>query len=86
LLLLKSISSVFLPEQSKRKSQFDGGRMRKLIPVVVGLTLLFVGMPSVLRAAQITVPEIDPTSGMAAAALLAGVVAMIRGRRKTAND
>jgi hypothetical protein len=64
--------------------------MRKLLrvtmPAMVGLTLLVIGAPSVLRAAPIGVPEIDPTTSMAAAALLAGVVMMIRGRRKTSTD
>jgi hypothetical protein len=60
--------------------------MRKLLgvtlPVIVGLALMVIGAPSVLRATG-AVPEIDPTSGMAAMALLSGVVMMIRGRRKT---
>jgi hypothetical protein len=59
--------------------------LRVTVPVVVGLTLLVMGTPSVLRA-TVGIPEIDPTSGMAAIALLGGVVMMIRGRRKTSTD
>ena len=55
---------------------------RVIVPVVLGLTLLIIATPSVLRASWIyAVPEIDPTSGMSALALLAGVVLMIRARR-----
>jgi hypothetical protein len=53
--------------------------MRKLIAVM----LLILGTSTVLMAGTIlTVPEIDPTTGMAAIALLAGSVLVIRGRRK----
>jgi hypothetical protein len=53
--------------------------MRKLIAVM----LLVLGTSSVSMAASWTsVPEIDPTSSMAAMALLAGAVLVIRGRRK----
>ena len=55
---------------------------RVIVPVVLGLTLLIIATPSVLRASWISpVPEIEPTSGMSALALLAGVVLMIRARR-----
>jgi hypothetical protein len=67
-----------------------GDGMRKLLrvamPVFVGLTLLVIGTPSALRAQITVVPEIDPASGMAAMALLTGVVMMIRGRHKTSTD
>ena len=54
--------------------------MRKLIAVI----LLVLGTSSVSMAASwtVSVPEIDPTSSMAAMALLAGAVLVIRGRRK----
>jgi hypothetical protein len=52
--------------------------MRKLIAVM----LLVLGTSSVSMAASWTVPEVDPTSSMAAMALLAGAVLVIRGRRK----
>jgi uncharacterized membrane protein YozB (DUF420 family) len=62
--------------------------LRVIVPVVAAVALLLMGMPSLLRAQGWieAVPEIDPTTGMAAVALLAGVVMMIRGRRKTSTD
>jgi hypothetical protein len=61
--------------------------MRKLVrvamPVVAALALVVIGAPSVLRAAgAIVAPEIDPSTGLAAVALLAGAVLVVRGRRK----
>jgi len=61
--------------------------MRKLlrvtVPVIAGLGLLVIGAPSVLRAGlSVVAPEIDPSTGMAAVALLASAVMVIRGRRK----
>ena len=50
------------------------------LPVVAVVALLVVGAPSSLWANN--VPEIDPSSGMSALALLAGAVAVIRGWRK----
>jgi hypothetical protein len=53
--------------------------MSKLIAVM----LLILGTSTVLMAqGGITVPEIDPTTAMAAVALLAGAALVIRGRRK----
>lgn len=54
--------------------------MRKFI---VGM-LLALGTSTVMMAAPgpTPFPEIDPTTGMAAMALLAGAVLVIRGRRK----
>jgi hypothetical protein len=52
------------------------------LPVIAVATLLVIGNPSSLWAAFFTVPEIDPSSGMAAMALLAGAVLVIRGWRK----
>jgi hypothetical protein len=58
--------------------------MRKLgkaaLPVLAVVALLVVGAPSSLWA--YTVPEIDPSSGMSALALLAGAVVVIRSWRK----
>ena len=50
-------------------------------PVLAVVALLVVGAPNSLWAFT-SVPEIDPSSGMAALALLAGVVAIVRGWRK----
>jgi hypothetical protein len=59
--------------------------MRKLLRVtalsVSGLTLLILGSTAVSWAAPI--PEIDPSSGMSALALLAGALLVIRARRDT---
>jgi hypothetical protein len=61
-----------------------GGHMyrsgKAALPVVAVVALLVVGAPSSLWA-NVT-PEIDPSSGMSALALLAGAVAVIRGWRK----
>jgi hypothetical protein len=64
--------------------------MRKLIkatlPVIAAVTVLVIGNPSSLWAGRPhpspVVPEIDPSSGMAAIALLAGAVLVIREWRK----
>jgi hypothetical protein len=53
------------------------------LPVIVVLALLVIGTPTVSRAGgALPAPEIDPTTGMAAVALMAGAVLIIRGRRK----
>lgn len=58
--------------------------MRKLAkgvwPVLAVATLFIIGNPSALWATA--VPEIDPSSGMTALALLAGAVVVIRSCRK----
>ena len=57
---------------------------KAVLPVIAVVALLVIAAPGSLWAA-ITfspVPEIDPSSGMSAFALLAGAVALIRGRRK----
>jgi hypothetical protein len=57
-------------------------RFAKLVlPVVAVAALLIVLDPSSLWATP-PVPEIDPSSGTAALALLAGAVLVIRGRFK----
>jgi hypothetical protein len=53
---------------------------KAVLPVIAAVALVVIGSPSSLWA--IPVPEIDPSSGMAAMALLAGAVLVIRGRRK----
>jgi hypothetical protein len=53
--------------------------VKVMLPVIAAVTLLVIGTPSSLWAA---VPEIDPSSSMAALALLAGAVMVIRGSRK----
>jgi len=52
------------------------------LPVLAVAVLLIIGNPGSLWALPITAPEIDPSSGMSALALLAGAVAVIRGWRK----
>jgi hypothetical protein len=55
--------------------------MRKFIAA----TLLVLGTAAISRAGGgPPVPEIDPTTGAAALALVAGAVLIIRGRRKKA--
>jgi hypothetical protein len=51
------------------------------LPVVAAVTVFVMGNPSSLWAHP-RVPEIDPSSGMAAIALVAGGVLVIRGWRK----
>jgi hypothetical protein len=53
------------------------------MPIIADVALLILGTATVLQAGQgVAVPEIDPTTGMAAFALVAGAVLVIRGRRK----
>jgi hypothetical protein len=52
-----------------------------LMMKMAGLALLGIGMSGLCLAAQVT-PEIDPTSGASALALLAGALMTIRGRRR----
>jgi len=58
--------------------------MRKFLGIsvelVFGLMLLILGSTTVSWATA--VPEIDPSSGMSALALLAGAVLVIRARRR----
>lgn len=58
--------------------------MRKYVKagfaVIAIATSFMLGNPASLWASP--VPEIDPSSGMAAMALLAGAILVIRGRRK----
>jgi hypothetical protein len=69
------------------------GHMRKFLkatlPVIAAVTVLVIGNLSSLWAGHPrhpgpvpAVPEIDPSSGMAAIALLAGAVLVIRDWRK----
>lgn len=46
----------------------------------LGFLLMFVGMASVAMAEQL-VPEIDPTSGASAVALISGGLLILRSRR-----
>ncbi len=48
---------------------------------IAGVGLLVMGMAVVCQAAP--VPEIDPGSATSAVTLLAGVLLLIRGRRKS---
>jgi hypothetical protein len=52
--------------------------LRVTVPFVSGVMLLILGSTTVCWA---TVPEIDPSSGTSALALLAGAVLVIRARR-----
>ena len=61
-----------------------------IFPVLAAMALLVLGSPKSLRATTSTpatvsptakVPEIDPSSGMAAVALLAGTIVIMRGWR-----
>ena len=53
---------------------------------IVGFTFSGIGMGVALmasaRAPHFAGPEIDPASGRSALALLAGILVLIRGRRK----
>ena len=53
---------------------------RVAFPVIAVVALLVVGNPSPLWA--VPVPEIDPSSGTSALALLVTAVLVIRGSRK----
>jgi hypothetical protein len=53
-----------------------------MLPVIAAVALLVIGTPSSLWAIPVVAPEIDPSSTMAAMALLAGAVMVIRGSRK----
>lgn len=47
------------------------------------MAVLVIATPAVLRAGPVTsAPEMDPSTGVAALALIAGAVLVIRGRRK----
>lgn len=46
----------------------------------IGMMLLFIGISSVAMATP--VPEIDPSSGISAIALLSGALLMLRHNRK----
>ena len=48
---------------------------------IVGMMLLLVGLAG-LASAEITVPEIDPSSATTALALLSGAVLVLTGRHK----
>ena len=57
-----------------------------VVPVLAVVTLIIIGHPGSMWAQAvkpnaISVPEIDPSSGVAAMALLAGTIAVIRGWR-----
>lgn len=49
---------------------------------IVAATLLVLGAATVSMACARPVPEIDPSTGMAAVALIASAALVIRGRRK----
>lgn len=53
---------------------------KAVLPILAAATLFVIGSPSSLWAlVHPRVPEIDPSSGMAAMTLLAGAVVVIRG-------
>ena len=47
----------------------------------IGMILLLVGVSGLALANGVGVPEIDPSSGASALALLSGALLVIRGRR-----
>ncbi len=49
---------------------------------LAGLTLLLVGVAGVMSAVPPPIPEIDPSSGVSAVAMIAGALLIVRGRRK----
>jgi len=55
---------------------------KAVLPVLAVVALLVIGTPSFLWAGPAPVPEIDPSSGMSALALIAGAVIVFRGMRK----
>jgi hypothetical protein len=55
--------------------------MKNVLMKAATLILLGIGVAS-FGFAQIVTPEIDPASGINAIALLAGVVLVIRGRKR----
>jgi hypothetical protein len=55
--------------------------VRMTVPFVSGVMLLILGSSIVCWASSI--PEIDPSSGMSALALLAGAMLVIRARRNS---
>jgi hypothetical protein len=52
------------------------------MPVIAAVAILVLGTATVSMAGVPPVPEIDSTTGMAAAALVASAVLIIRGRRR----
>jgi len=58
-----------------------GKLVRITLPITLGVMLLILVTATTLQATP-PVPEIDPTSAIAPAALLAGAVLIIRGRIK----
>jgi hypothetical protein len=57
-----------------------GKLVRITLPITLGVMLLILVTATTLHATP--VPEIDPTSAIAPAALVAGAVLVIRGRIK----
>ena len=53
---------------------------KTVVPALAVAALLVIGAPAALWATP--VPEIDPSSGMSALALIAGAVVLIRGMRR----
>jgi len=53
---------------------------KAVLPVLAVVALLMIGAPTSLWATP--VPEIDPSSGASALALIAGAVVLIRGMRR----
>jgi parvulin-like peptidyl-prolyl isomerase len=50
---------------------------------IAGMALLLIGLSSLaFAAAEVSVPEISPASGMGAVTLLSGALLVIRARRK----
>jgi len=48
----------------------------------VGVSLLLLAVSQLAKAAVVNVPEIDPSTGVSALALLGGALLVLRARRK----
>lgn len=49
---------------------------------VIGLGMLLLGVAGQMLAGQVTTPEIDPSSAVAAVTLLSGGLVVLRARRR----
>ncbi len=56
--------------------------MNNFSKALLTIAVLVIGTPAILSATPVAVPEIDPSTGLAAMSLIAGTVLVIRGRTK----
>jgi hypothetical protein len=73
----RCIMTVRLPEDAMQK-------LAELTKAILAAAVLVLGTAAISRAGYqpVPTPEVDPTNGIAAMALVAGAVLMIRGRSK----